>query len=244
MRLNSEYKILIADEDIKTAEDVKHIFDREKLIQILHARTADIAIAIVKQKKPDIVISDTSLLDLTGWDVLNILKKNAFTRSMPFIMIDDKSNNHDNELKAFSLGADDYIVKPLRPEVFFARIKAVLKRCSDQSGRTNEPEEILKSGNIVINISTHTVTVDDKKIKLSPKEFALLHLFIQKKNIVLNKTFLSSAIWEREHFDTSYTIDKHIANLRKKLGKEGKRIETLPTVGYKFIEEDEENIFN
>ena len=244
MKLNLEYKILIADEDVKTAEAVKHIFDREKLTHILHARTADIAIAIVKQKKPDIVISDTSLLDLTGWDVLDILKKNTLTRSIPFIMIDDKANNHENELKAFSLGADDYIIKPLRPEVFFARIKAVLKRCSDKPNQTNEPEETLKSENIVINISTHTVTIDDKKIKLSPKEFALLHLFLQKKNIVLNKTFISKTIWEKEHFDTSYTIDKHIANLRKKLGKEGKRIETLPTVGYKFIEEDEENTYN
>lgn len=244
MKLNTEYKILIADEDVKTVEDIKHIFDREKLVHILHARTADVAIAMVKQRKPDIIVSNTSLLDLTGWDVLGIVRKNYNTRSIPFIMIDEKSNSHENELKSFSLGADDYIIKPLRPEVFFARIKAVLKRCSGKASQANEPEEILKSGNIVVNISTHIVTIDGKKIKLAPKEFALLRLFIQKKSMVLNKTFLSSVIWDREHFNTSYTIDKHIANLRKKLGKEGRRIGTLPTIGYKFLEEDEENTVN
>ena len=241
---NPEYKILIADEDAKMVEDIDRALKREKLVHILHAKTADIAIAMIKQKKPDIVVSNASLLDLAGWNVLDILKKNVFTRSIPFIMIDDKADNFENELRAFSLGVDDYIAKPLRPDAFFARIKAILKRDFDRLNKTSGSEGILKSGNIVVNINTHIVTIDNKKIRLTPKEFALLHLFMQKKNIVLNKTFLFRTIWEKEHFDTSYTIDKHIANLRKKLGKEGKRIETLPTIGYKFIEEDKEDIYN
>jgi len=101
-----------------------------------------------------------------------------------------------------------------------------------------ETEEVVKSGNITINMSTHQVFVKDKEINLTPKEFALLYLFIKKQGRVLNRVFLSGTIWEREYFDASHTIDRHIANLRKKLGKDGKRIETLHTIGYKFVAED------
>jgi len=235
-----EYKILVADEDSKTIQSVKNLFIKDRTATVLTARSADIAVEMAWRNKPDIIISNTRLLDLTGWEVLGILRKNDLTRSIPFIMIDEKEGSSENEVKALNLGVDDYIHKPFSPEVFCARVKAVMKRSSDKLSQRQDVEEIIKSGDITINMSTHTVSIKDKVLDLTPKEFALLYLFMKKKNRVLNKVFLASTIWEREYFDTSYTIDKHIANLRKKLGKEGKRIQTLPTIGYKFVEEEEE----
>jgi len=239
-----EYKILVADEDSKTIQSVKNLFTREKAATILTAKSADIAVEMAWRNKPDIIISNTRLVDLSGWEVLGILKKNDITRSIPFIMMDENNGSSENEVRALGLGADDYINKPFAPEVFCARVKAVLKRYFDRITQRHEVEEVIRSGNIMINITEHIVSVKDKEIDLTPKEFALLYLFMKKKNRVLNKVFLASTIWEREYFDTSYTIDKHIANLRKKLGKEGKRIETLPTVGYKFVDETEEETIN
>lgn len=240
MKPTVEYKVLLADEDSKSIQSLKSIFDKNNIATVLSARSADIAVEMAWRKKPDLIISNTRLLDLTGWEVLGILKKNDLTRLIPFIMIDDNTGSPENEVKALNLGADDYINRPFTTEVFCARVKAVLNRCFNRVDQKHDMEEILKSGDIIINTSKHAVYIKDKLIDLTPKEFALLYLFMKKKNRVLNKVFLSGTIWEREYFNTSYTIDKHIANLRKKLGKEGKRIETLPTIGYKFVDEEAE----
>jgi len=240
MKPMPECKILVADEDSKTINSVKSLFAKDRVATVLTARSADIAVEMAWRNKPDVIISNTRLLDLTGWEVFGILRKNDLTRSIPFIMIDEKDGWPENEVKAFALGMDDYINKPFLPEVFSARVRAVMKRAIDRNGQKQDVEEIIKSGDITVNISTHTISVNGKLLDLTPKEFALLYLFMKKKNRVLNKVFLASTIWEREYFDTSYTIDKHIANLRKKLGKEGKRIQTLPTIGYKFVEEETE----
>jgi|GEM_PF-551033 len=242
MKPTIEYKILVADGDSKTFQCVKNMFGSDRIATILSARSADVAVEMAWRKKPDLIISNTRLVDLTGWDVLGILKKNDLTRSIPFIMVDNKDGGSENEIRALSLGVDDYINKPFTPEIFCARIRAVLTRYFDKKEKKPEIEDVLQSGDIVINTSKHVVYIKNKIIDLTPKEFALLYLFMKKKNRVLSKVFLSSTIWEREYFNTSYTIDKHIANLRKKLGKECKRIETLPTIGYKFIDEADEEV--
>jgi len=234
-----DLKLLVVDQDSQTIQFISDIFSKEQGSTIFSARTADIAIEMVWRKKPNIVVVNTQLLDLSGWEVLGILKKNEPTRTTPFIMLGDKNDTMEDEVRAFDLGADDYISKPFSADVFRARVKAVIHRYSNGVEHRFESEEILKSGNIVINMITHMVYVNGKPVDLTPKEFALLYLFVKKKNRVLNRVFLSGAIWEREYYQTSHTIDKHIANLRKKLGSEGEKIETLYTVGYKFAGEEE-----
>lgn len=231
------YKILVADDDFQTIQSIKEVFTKEKEVAIITSDSADIAIEMAWREKPDIIIVNSTLPDLSGWEMLGILRKNKPTRLIPFIMLNDKPNGVENEVKALDSGADDYIDKPFDPEVFRARTKAALRRFLNYK-KEPEAEEILKSGNISLNMTTHIAYINGKPVDLTPKEFALLYLFIKKKNRVLNRLFLSETIWEQEYFTTSRTIDKHIANLRKKLSSEGERIETLPTVGYKFIEEE------
>jgi len=241
MKINKNQMILVADEDSKTIKTIKDMFIRIKDTTVLAAHSADIAIEMAWKKKPNIIIVNTTLVDLTGWEVLGILKKNDPTRSIPCIIMDTDGGIED-EVRALNAGADDYISKPFKSEVFLARIKAVLRRyLGHLSPRGSEfQEEVLRVGNIEMNMTTHSVCVNKKIISLTPKEFALLYLFIKKQNRVLNRVFLSGTIWEREYFETSQTIDRHIANLRRKLGPEGKRIETLHSIGYKFIGEETE----
>ena len=227
--------VLVADEDYRTIELIRQIFTKveEANIAVLHARNAEATIDMAWRRKPDIIIVNTTLLDLSGWEVLGILKKNEPTHLIPFIMLGDKDNHAEDEIRALNLGADDYINKPFKPDIFHARVRAVLRRYLNFR-QNPELQESLKSGNIEINMATHTVYIKGKVVILTPKEFALLHLFIKKQNRVLNRVYLSGTIWEREYFQTSHTIDRHIANLRKKLRSEGKRIETLHAIGYKF----------
>lgn len=241
MNINKNYKILVVDENSREIQSIKQLLLKDKSATFLSAKSADIAIELAWREKPDVIISNTRLVDLSGWEVLGILKKNDPTRLIPFIMLGDKEKCLEEEPKALDMGADDYICKPFTAEVFRSRVNAALRRYLHRSDQAIENEEILRSGKIEINMTTHMVFVKGKEVDLTPKEFALIYLFIKKQNRVLNRVFLSGTIWEREYFDTSHTIDKHIANLRKKLGTEGERIETLPTIGYKFIGEEEEN---
>ena len=142
MKPMPEYKILIADEDSKTIQSVKNLFTKDRTATILTARSADIAVEIAWRNKPDLIISNTRLVDLTGWEVLGILKKNDITRSIPFIMMDEKDGWPENEVRALNLGADDYINKPFSSEVFFARVRAVIKRYLERIGQKQDVEEI------------------------------------------------------------------------------------------------------
>ena len=232
---NLFHKILVADEDAQIIRSIKQILTKSngEGTRIFTTQSANAAIAIAWRRKPNVIIVNAMLPDLSGWEVLGILRKNEPTRLIPFIMIGDKVNSAEAEIKALNLGADDYINKPLKPGIFRARVEAVIRRCLNANDKT-ELKETLKSGRIEINMATHTVFVRGRVINLTPKEFALLHLFVKKQNRVLNRMYLSGTIWEREYFQTSHTIDRHIANLRKKLRSEGKRIETLHAIGYKF----------
>jgi len=100
-----------------------------------------------------------------------------------------------------------------------------------------ETEETLVSGEICVDLTKHTVEVKGKPVKLTPKGFDLLCLLMKKKGRVLNRSFLTESIWGYEYFGTTRTVDSHIKNLRQKLGAEGKKIETIKGVGYKFVEE-------
>ena len=227
------HKILVADKDSRIIQIVKNAFMNAEIVNnvVIHAKNADSVIELAWQRKPDIIIVSTALLDLSGWEVLGILKKNEPTRLIPFIMLGAEEGRVEEEIRALNLGAHDFISKPLNPSLLRARVEVAL-RC--RYGYKSNLRQVLKTGKITINMDTHTVYVNRKTIDLTPKEFALLHLFTKKRNRALNRVFLSGTIWEREYFQTSHTIDRHIANLRKKLGTEGKRIKTLHAIGYRF----------
>jgi len=193
MKTNMERTILVVDENAKTINGIREIITEQEDVTVLSARTADVAVELAWRRKPDMVIANKDLIDLSGWDVLGILKKNEPTRRIAFIMLDESSCAED-EARALNLGADDYISKPLKRDVFVARIKAVLRRYLKQPGKESESDEMLKSGDISINMSTHTVYLKGKPVELTPKEFALLYLFLLVGKTILLKLFVKLRI--------------------------------------------------
>jgi len=128
-------------------------------------------------------------------------------------------------------GADDFITKPFNHGELLARVKAVLRR--SQKLRT-APKLILKDDLFTLDLETRTAIFRNNKLKLTPKEFSLITLFMKSKGKVLTRDVLSSQVWGHENLSTSRTIDVHIARLRRRLGKYSKVIETVGKVGYRY----------
>ena len=151
-------------------------------------------------------------------------------KDIPIIMLSARGEEYD-KLFGFELGIDDYVVKPFSPKELIARINAVLAR---KRGTSAPQQETLKFGGLEINMAARTVTVDGKKVELTPKEYDLLFYLVKNKNIALSRDKLLSDIWGYDFFGDDRTIDTHIKNLRNNLGPYRDYIVTLRGVGYKF----------
>jgi two-component system phosphate regulon response regulator PhoB len=135
----------------------------------------------------------------------------------------------------FELGADDYIVKPFSPRELILRIKAILKRKApgEESGK-----EVLREGDLVVDISKHKVTAGKKEVELTPMEFRLLTTLMERRGRVQSRDRILNDVWDITSDVTTRTVDTHVKRLREKLGKAGRLIETVRGIGYRFKEEE------
>ena len=145
-------------------------------------------------------------------------------------MLSARGEEYD-KLFGFELGIDDYIVKPFSPKELMARVNVVLERRNSVS---KDNSSVLTFDGLEINIAARTVSVDGKRVELTPKEYDLLFYLIKNKNIALSRDKLLSDIWGYDFFGDDRTIDTHIKNLRNNLGPYRDFIVTLRGVGYKF----------
>jgi len=229
-------------ETILIVEDEKDIIKmleynlKKEGFKTLSARNGEDALDLAVRQHPDLVILDLMLPGMDGLEVCKNLKGDTKTASIPIIMLTAKSQESD-KIVGLELGADDYMTKPFSPRELIARIKAVLRRVK---GKDKLPE-VLKVGDLIIDLSKITVGIKDKPVELTAKEFELLKTLIKAKGRVLSRDYLLDTVWG---FDNSLeiqtrTVDVHIRMLRKKLKGEAKRIITVKNYGYRFeVEED------
>ena len=174
----------------------------------------------------DLIILDIMLPVINGYVVCEEIKKNY---TIPVIILSAKSEEFD-EAHGFEIGADDYVVKPIKPTALIARIKALFRRLDEQK---NEGGVITFDG-LVINNMSHNVTVDGKEIALSPKEFDLLLTLARNIGRVISRETLLNDVWGYEYYGGLRTVDTHINRLRTKLLRKGESIVTVRSFGYKF----------
>lgn len=225
-------KVLIVDDEI-------HIVELLKFNLEVSGYEVDFAYdgldGFVKMKKNDydLILLDWMLPSISGIDMLRKIRNDATLSKKPVIMITAKNMEMD-KIEGLEVGADDYITKPFSVKELLARITSVLRRYNISEIQTNN---VLKIGNLSINLSKYEVYIGDEKIELTLKEFELLRLLVENKGKVLSRNVLLDKVWGYEYYGESRTVDVHIRYLRKKLegnSSSEKYIKTIRGVGYKI----------
>ena len=219
--------VLVVDDEARMRKLIKD-FLTKKDYEVMEAQDGENAIEIYKENldKIDLILLDVMMPKLDGWSVLRLIRQE--NKKIPIIMLTARSEEQD-ELFGFELGVDEYISKPFSPKILVARVEALLRRT------IKEDEQIAEIDGIIINDEARTVTVDDKNIEMSFREYELLKYLIQNKNVALSRDKILNSVWNYEYYGDSRTIDSHIKKIRHKLGKKGKHIQTIRGIGYKFV---------
>lgn len=223
-------KILIVDDEKDLLKLIRFNLEKENF-QVTTSRNAETGLKAVRKIRPDLIVLDIMLPKMDGLEFLRTLRAETQT---PVILLSAKRSEMDRIL-GLKLGADDYMVKPFSIGELKARIEGHLRRFSgaETNGKAKKSVAI---GGIEIDFERHEILVRGKAVSLAPKELAVLKALIEADGKVLSREKLLSMIWghsEEMELDTR-TVDQHIARLRKKLGKEGERIATVPNFGYKI----------
>jgi two-component system phosphate regulon response regulator PhoB len=192
-------------------------------------RTGAAGVSRAKSWKPDLILLDLMLPDIAGGEVARLLREGE-PRRTPIIMVTARGEESDR-VKGLELGADDYVVKPFSVKELLLRVKAVLRRQSDEP---KGEQKRLGKGAIQLDVDRHEVRVSDKPVVLTALEFRLLKTFLERPGRVQTRETLLSDVWGIDADITTRTVDTHIKRLREKLGPAGDVIETIRGVGYKL----------
>jgi len=192
------------------------------------------ALTAVEKQVPDLVILDWMLPDLDGLAVCRRLRQDHV---MPILMLTARGEEIDRVL-GLEVGADDYVTKPFSMRELLARVRAMLRRVDLETRRQHPGEPghaaAVIVGGLTVDPDSHTAVLDGTTLKLTPKEFQLLHLFVSNPGRAFSREFLLERVWETQFDGYDRAVDTHITRLRRKLGLLGDSIVTVWGVGYRF----------
>lgn len=223
--------ILIVEDDPNILELVRHYLTAAGF-ETVTARDGGRGLELARQRKPVLVVLDVMLPVLDGWDVCRELRK---TSDVPIVMLTAREEEADR-IVGFSLGADDYVVKPFSPRELVERVKAILRRAGLSRAR---PEKVLVHGPLTLDPQRHRVTLADDEVILTPTEFKLLQALMSRPGMVFNRSELLSRLYERGEVVVDRVIDVHIGKLRRKIEADPAKpqfIETVHGLGYRFAD--------
>ncbi|MCI5773095.1 MAG: response regulator transcription factor [Erysipelotrichaceae bacterium] len=219
-------KLLIVDDEARIRDLINKYASYEGH-QCAEAQDGDQAIELCRMHDYDLIIMDVMMKETTGFEAVKQIK--AF-KDIPVIMLTALNEEYD-KIRGFDLGIDDYVVKPFSAKELMMRVNAILKRTQKNHQTKNYQYKSLK-----VDFSARIVTIDEKRIKLSLKEYDLLVYLINNRNIALTREQILSFVWGYNFYGDDRTLDTHIKLLRKNLGEYGNCIVTLRGVGYRFEE--------
>lgn len=218
-------KILVVDDEQSIVTLLQ--FNLEQAgYNVVSASDGKEALELSKKEKPDLMILDLMLPELSGLDVCKELRQNKI--SLPILMLTAKDDEFDKVL-GLELGADDYITKPFSPREVVARVKAILRRAQHQQP---DAEDKLTIGRLEIRPDNYEAFFDGNLLELTPKEFELLLYLARHKSRVLTRDQLLNAIWNYDFVGDTRIVDVHISHLRDKI--KSSYIKTVRGLGYKL----------
>lgn len=219
-------KILVVDDERLIRNVIREYLENEKY-EVFEAENGFDALRVLETNKVDLIILDIMMPRMDGFETLKEIRK---TKDTPVIMLSAMKEEED-KLNGFNLGVDDYITKPFSPKELVARVKAHLKR-------TNGKENAYTYKDLKVDYLGRKVTVENKEVNLTPKEYELLTYFIKNKNVALSREQLLNSVWDYDYYGDDRTVDTHVKMLRKSLGKYRDLIRTVREVGYKYETEE------
>lgn len=226
--MNNE-TILIVDDEANIRALARMYLEKEGY-QVAMVTNGREALDYIHQTPPTLLILDLMLPEIDGWEVCRRVRA---TSNLPILMLTARDEDID-KIVGLEMGADDYLTKPFNPRELVARVRAILRRTSTADPQANR---VRQAGNVLVNPSSHEVTVNNQRIFLRTKEFDLLLTLMDHMNQVLSREQLLDLVWGYDFHGQTRTVDVHIAHLREKLSGSNLTIETIWGKGYKLSDE-------
>jgi len=222
--------IVVAEDDAAIRELLTHHLERDGF-GVIAVADGHAALRSARHAA-DLVVLDIGLPGIDGYEVARMLRRER--RETPIVMLTARADEIDR-IVGFELGADDYVTKPFSPREVVARVRAVLRR----SGRTLDPSPtVLTFGRLVIDEAAREARVDERDLRLKPREFALLLELAVNAGIALSRERLLQRVWGFDFEGDERTVDVHVRRLRAKIEEEAQLPPVLATIhgyGYKFV---------
>lgn len=226
-------KIMVVDDE-REISDLVELYLQNEDYEVFKFYSAVEALACIESTELDLAILDIMLPEVSGFD---LCKKIRARHTYPVIMLTAKDEETD-KITGLTLGADDYMTKPFRPLELVARVKAQLRRYKRYNPAQGRPAEILLHSGLELNTGTHDCFLNGKPLALTPTEFSILRILLERSGKVVGSEELFHEIWKDEYYSKSNnTITVHIRHLREKLGdtiENPQYIKTIWGVGYKI----------
>jgi two-component system, OmpR family, alkaline phosphatase synthesis response regulator PhoP len=222
---NSKIKILIVDDEVDILEMVQYNLGLHNYI-VKTAINGIEAIQYAKEFKPNLILLDMNMPKLNGIETCLQLRANPDYKDTIIIFLTAMASE-EHEIKGLNIGADDYIIKPIKPQILISRIKSALRRLTPEDNK-----QIIEYKDLKINKSEYKVEYNGTTIIFARKEFQLLSLLASKPTKVFDRMEILNTIWGNEVIVGDRTIDVHVRKIRQKL--DDKYISTIKGVGYKL----------
>ena len=221
-------RILLIEDEPDIAEVLQYNLEKEGFAVEL-AHRGDSGLEALRRQAPDLLLLDLMLPGVDGLELTRLLKRDPNTSKLPIVMLTARGEEVDR-IVGLELGADDYISKPFSPREVVLRVKAVLRRLQHEEAASDR----LEVGGVQLDVSGHQLRVRGRETPLTATEFRLLRLLMERGGRVQTRGQLLSDVWGYADDIDSRTVDTHIRRLRRKLGPEADRIETVIGVGYRL----------
>ena len=231
MRANGEPAVLVIEDESALSTLLRYNLEREGY-RVFEARDGEEALLLADEVKPDLIVLDWMLPQLSGIEVCRRLRGRGHLRNVPIVMLTARGEESDR-IRGLDTGADDYIVKPFSMTEFLARLRAVMRRV-----RPSLVEDIVTVGEISIDRGSHRVRRAGRDIHLGPTEYRLLDQLMQHPGRVFSREQLLDIVWGSDVYVEARTVDVHVGRLRKALNELDERdpIRTVRSAGYSFDE--------
>ena len=225
--------VLVVEDEPNLLMALKYTLEQEGY-DTLTAVDGESGLRIAQSRSPDLVILDVMLPSLDGFEVCRILRRQS---NIPILMLTARGEEVDRVV-GLELGADDYVTKPFNMRELLARVRNMLRRSSTPALESSPgDDEVIRSGNLKIDLASHSITLDDEDLAVKPREFSLLSLLAANRGRAFTRDQILERLWGHDYIGDSRTVDVHIRWLREKIEPEPsqpRRIVTIRGVGYRF----------